>query len=50
MGMYPRGMWEGMSTWSLSFILDGDIYLESGLIAGIAEYTYKPTLPARFLT
>jgi hypothetical protein len=50
MGMYPRGMREGMSTWSLTFILDGNVYIESGLRAGIAEHTYKPTLPTRFPT
>ena len=45
MGMYPGGMWEGMSTWSFSLISHGTIYIESGLIAGVTEYTYKSTLP-----
>jgi hypothetical protein len=45
MGMYLRGMWEGMSSWSFSLTSEGNMAVEPRLIAGITEYTYKPTLP-----
>jgi hypothetical protein len=50
MGMYPRGMREGMSSWSFSIVSDRHTYFESELIAGVTEYAYKPTLPTRFPT
>jgi hypothetical protein len=50
MGMYLRGMWEGMSSWSFSLTSEGNMAVEPRLIAGVTEYTYKPTLPTRLPT
>jgi hypothetical protein len=50
MGMYLRGMWEGMSTCPDGTQSQRENGIRMELIAGIAEHTYKPTLPTRFPT